>query len=131
MADAARPNVRQRRVARTLREWRKATGSTMEEVAQKLRWSQPKLSRFERADVIAGPAEIIALATILEVDDDERDATVALAMSSSENSTWWNSYGPEVVRNDFADYMETEAEASLVYNVETMMVPGLLQTENY
>jgi transcriptional regulator with XRE-family HTH domain len=118
-------------VARTLREWRKSTGFTMEEVAQKLRWSQPKLSRFERAEVNAGPAEIIALATILGVDDDERDAVVALAMSSTANSGWWSSYGPETVEGDLADYIETEADAELVRSIEIMVIPGLLQTRDY
>jgi transcriptional regulator with XRE-family HTH domain len=131
VANTAGPNVRQRRVARNLRAWRKAAGMTMEEVGKKLRWSGPKLSRFERAEVNAGPAEIIALAAILSIDEAERDQMVALAVGSMEQPGWWMTYAPDVVPNYFADYLETEAEATEVRAVETLLIPGLLQSPRY
>lgn len=123
-------NVRQRRIARTLRDWRKSQGATLDDVAKRLRWSGPKLSRFERADVIAGPAEIIAIAAILGIEESERDRLVSLAMASYENG-WWQSYSPEVVRGDFEDYLEVEAEATQLRSFEIHLVPGLLQTAGY
>ncbi|MGP4020280.1 helix-turn-helix domain-containing protein [Saccharopolyspora sp. 5N708] len=123
-------NVRQRRVARTLRDWRRAKGATQEEVAKPLRWSVPKLSRFERADTIAGPAEIIAIGTVLGVDEAERDHLVRLAVASVE-SGWWSTYGPDAVRGDFEDYLEVEAVATLLQSFEIHLVPGLLQTSDY
>lgn len=125
------PNVRQRRVARRLQDWRAAHGGTQEEVGKKLGWSDAKLSRFERADQIAGPAEIIAIATILGVSEQERDHMVSIAVSANEQDGWWRSYGPEAVRGNLEDFIETEADASRVCNVETMLVPGLLQTSGY
>ncbi|SNR55746.1 Helix-turn-helix domain-containing protein [Haloechinothrix alba] len=131
MAKSKGPSVRERRVARRLRKWRTDVAGipTLEPVASQLRWSPSKLSRLENAEQIAGPAEIIALATILGVDEEERDRVVAMA--SRESAGWWLGYTPEIVPNALADYLETEAEASIVRNVETMLVPGLLQTSAY
>lgn len=123
-------NVRQRKVARTLREWRKSKGATQDDVAKQLRWSVPKLSRYERADTVAGPAEIIAIGTVLHIDEEERDRLVRLAMASFE-SGWWSAYSSEVVRGDFEDYLEVEAAATTLRSFEIHLVPGLLQTAEY
>lgn len=125
------PNVRQRRVARRLQDWRLAHGGTQEEIGKKLGWSDAKLSRYERADQIAGPAEIIAIATILGVSEEERDHMVNVAVAAAQQDGWWRSYGPEAVRGNFEDFIETEADASRVCNVEIMLIPGLLQTADY
>ncbi|MEU5850075.1 helix-turn-helix domain-containing protein [Saccharopolyspora shandongensis] len=123
-------NVRQRRVARTLRDWRRSKGATQEEVAKPLRWSVPKLSRIERADTIAGPAEIIAIGTVLGIEEPERDRLVQLAVASLETG-WWNTYAPDAVRGDFEDYLEVEEVATLLRTFEIHLVPGLLQTAEY
>lgn len=127
--DAA--NVRQRRVARTVRRWRTAQGLTLEEVGSRLRWSDSKLSRFERAEVIAGPAEIIALAAVLGIDEAIRDKAVALALAASTTDGPWRSFGRDALSGDFADFVEDESEAVEVRTVETLLVTGLVQTELY
>ena len=131
MPERSGPNVRQRRIARRLRDWRNAHGGTQEEVGKKLGWSGAKLSRYERADQPAGPAEIIAVATILGISEEERDHMVDVAVAAAQQDGWWHSYGPEAVRGNFEDFIETEADASKVCNVETMLIPGLLQTPDY
>ncbi|MDA3645369.1 helix-turn-helix domain-containing protein [Saccharopolyspora indica] len=123
-------NVRQRRIARTLRDWRRSKGATQEEVAKPLHWSVPKLSRFERADTIAGPAEIIAIGTVLGIPEADRNRLVELAAASLETG-WWNTYRPDAVRGDFEDYLEVETAATLLCSFETHLVPGLLQSDAY
>lgn len=122
-----RPNIRQRRVAKKLREWRNRTGRTQEAVATQLHWSQPKLNRFENATTIAGPAEVIALAAVLGVSEEERDVVLTYAQAGQEGLVWWRAYAN--TDGDFADFIETEAEATLVRNVQTLLIPGLLQTD--
>lgn len=126
------PNVRQRRVARRLREWRRDKGVTLQDVATALRWNIMKLSRFERAETAAGPADVIALAAVLGISEQERDHVVATCIEASgSNAGWWTAYTPETVPAAFTDYLETEADATTVRAVEEILVPGLLQTGPY
>jgi transcriptional regulator with XRE-family HTH domain len=125
------PNVRQRRVARALRSWREMRGQKLVEVASQLAWSESKLSRFERAEVNAGPAEIIALAAILGIDETTRDKNVRLALAATHSDDQWGTYSPDALRADFKDFVEDEAEATEVRNVETVLVTGLLQNAGY
>jgi transcriptional regulator with XRE-family HTH domain len=120
-------------VARRLRQWRQDKGLTLGEVASRLRWSTNKLSRYERAEKpLAGPAEVIALAAVLGISEQERDQVVATCVDSLEGGAgWWTAYGPETVPAHFTDYLETEAEASVVCTVEVILIPGLLQTGDY
>jgi hypothetical protein len=100
-------------------------------VVEKLGWSLPKLSRFENAKSPAGPAEIIALATILGIGEDERDRNVRLAVAAKQGRDEWGAYGPESLRGDFKDFVEDESEAVEVRTVEMVLVTGLLQTKRY
>jgi transcriptional regulator with XRE-family HTH domain len=125
------PNVRQRRVARRLRQWRTAKDMTLDDVRGRLKWSESKLSRFERAEVNAGPAEIIALATIYGIDEQIRDATVRLAVDAVEKADRWGRFGPDSLRGDFKDFVDDEAEAAEIRSVETVLISGLLQTPAY
>ncbi|WP_216206964.1 helix-turn-helix domain-containing protein [Amycolatopsis aidingensis] len=132
MAKTTRPSVRQRRVARTLRRWRKERDAgTLQDVAGQLHWPHAKLSRFETATYPAGPAEIIALATIYGVEDEERDRVVKLAVEALDDPGFWRDYGPDTVPTYLTDYLETEAEATAVRNLEALLIPGLLQTAAY
>ncbi|MCA1193497.1 MULTISPECIES: helix-turn-helix transcriptional regulator [unclassified Saccharopolyspora] len=51
-----------------------------DDVAAALQWSKAKVSRFENADQIPGPAEVLALAAIYGVNEAERDQYVALSL---------------------------------------------------
>jgi hypothetical protein len=104
---------------------------TLDDVHQLLTWSEAKLSRFERAQVNAGPAEIIALATIYGIDESVRDATVRLAVEAMKSNDQWGQYSPESLRGDFKDFLEEEAEAVEIRNAETVLISGLLQTTAY
>lgn len=127
-AKKQRPNLRQRRVAATLKEWRKRTGRSQADVGAQLRWSAAKVNRFENEQP-AGPAEIIALAAILGVDEEERDRVVTYAVKGQEGLVWWRAFVD--AGQDFDDFMLTESEATLVRNKESLLLPGLGQDEAY
>lgn len=125
-----RPNIRQRRVAAKLKAWRDATGRSLEEVGPQLGWSDSKLNRYEKCTQIAGPAEIIALAAILGVPEAERDRVVQYAVKGQEGLVWWRAYTDDA-DDDFADFMDTESEATTVCMWESLFVPGPLQDDDY
>jgi hypothetical protein len=104
---------------------------TLEGVRQQLTWSEAKLSRFERAEVNAGPAEVIALATIYGINDTIRDSTVRLAINATKTNDQWGRYSPDSLPSDLKEAVEDEAEAAEIRNVETLLITGLLQTSAY
>jgi transcriptional regulator with XRE-family HTH domain len=125
------PTVRWRKVARALRRWRNEAGLRLEDICAPLGWATSKLSRMERAEQAIGPAEVIALATIYGIGEQERDRYVALALQSRQKG-WWTPYkAGDAVPEKFEEFVGLESEASLVRNYQDMVVPGLLQTEAY
>lgn len=124
------PTVRLRKVVRRLVKWRKDARMRQDDVISALQWSKAKLSRFENAEQAPGPAEILALAAIYGVPDEERDQYVALALQARQKG-WWQSYGPNTFASNFEEYVGLESEANHVREYASELIPGLLQTENY
>jgi len=129
VAERVSPTVRLRKVVRRLHQWREAAGMRQDDVAAALQWSKAKVSRFENADQVPGPADVIALAAVYGVPDAERDEYVALSLQARQRG-WWQSYGNSLASN-FGEYVGLEAEASHVREFAIDLIPGLLQTEAY
>ncbi|MDR7300080.1 helix-turn-helix domain-containing protein [Haloactinomyces albus] len=130
MTERISPTVRLRKLVRRLRTWRDRAGMRQDDVGTVLGWSTAKVSRYENAEQIPGPAEIIALATIYGVPDQERDQYMALAVQARQKG-WWQRYGSETLASNFHEYVGLESEASHVREYTTDLIPGLLQTERY
>lgn len=126
-------NVRQRRVARYLRGWlaNAKPKTSQAALAKQLDWSPAKLNLFLTAKKPTPAAEIIAIATMLHVDEAERDRVVAYGRKGEQREAWWRSYSADALRGDVADFVETEAEASRLLNVQMSLIPGLLQKADY
>ena len=131
MSERISPTVRWRKVARALRRWRNEAGARLEDICTPLAWATSKLSRMERAEQAIGPAEVIALATIYGIGEQERDRYVALALQSRQKG-WWTTYkAGDAVPEEFEEFVGLESEASRMRCYEDIVVTGLLQTEAY
>lgn len=131
MSERISPTVRWRKVARALRRWRREAGLRLEDVCTPLGWASSKLSRMERAEQLIGPAEVIALATVYGIKEQERDRYVALALQSRQKG-WWTTYNAgDAIPEDFEEFVGLESEACWICCYEDMVVTGLLQTEAY
>ncbi|HLU96478.1 MAG TPA: helix-turn-helix transcriptional regulator [Thermobifida alba] len=126
---AGSPTVRRKRLSRRLRELREERGLTSEEVTKRAGFSRGKLTRMERDEwTRPNPADIEKLLTIYKVTDpDEREALLTLARQARQRG-WWVSYSDALGRGA---YVGLETEATRIRTVELMLVPGLLQTEDY
>ncbi|MGH3901086.1 MAG: helix-turn-helix domain-containing protein [Pseudonocardiaceae bacterium] len=131
MSDRISPTVRHRKVARALRRWRNEAGLRLEDVCAPLAWAASKLSRMERAEQSIGPADVIALASVYGIKEQERDRYVALALQSRQTG-WWSTFNVwEAVPEAFEEFVGLESEASRMRSYEDMVVTGLLQTAAY
>lgn len=122
------PTVRRRRLSKALRELRKAAGLTATEAAKRLEWDPAKVARMERNQwKLPDIGDIRRLLDLYGVTDEtEREGLVTLARQSRQRG-WWADYS-DVFRSSLPDF---EAGASTIRTWQLVLIPGLLQTEEY
>lgn len=124
------PQGEHRRLIVELRHAREAHGLTQKEVADALDWSSSKLIRIERGSVGISVTDLKALLLHYGiVDGDDVSRLVAMARASKK-SAWWQQYR-EVFHPDFFTFLGLEASAARVKQFQGLVVPGLLQSEDY
>ncbi|MDQ3406321.1 MAG: helix-turn-helix domain-containing protein [Actinomycetota bacterium] len=120
------PTVRRRRLASELRRFREVANLTIEEVGEKLECSASKISRIETGHVGVNPRDVRDLLQLYGIDENKREALVHLARQARQKG-WWHAY-TEVFTGSFVGL---EAEATSLHTHQALLVPGLLQTEDY
>ena len=120
------PTVRERRLARALRQLREGADLTIEDVADKLDISASTVSRMETAQVRVRPNDLRFLLEMYETTDAERDQLLQIARERRQQR-WWQEYAdlPNIA------VAGLEEDASKIWQYSTQLVPGLLQTEAY
>ncbi len=129
MPDHGSPTVRRRRLAAELHRLRECSGLTGDQVAERLGWSQAKISRIENTRTGIKPADAQRLLDLYGVDGGRRDELLAMAGEASRKA-WWETYSTDIP-DELVDFIGMEAEAETISNWESEVVPGLLQTEAY
>lgn len=120
------PTVRRRRLAAELRRLREKAQLTIEDVAEKLECSTSKISRIETEHVGVSPKDARELLKLYGVPDDQLEALVQLSKEARKKG-WWHAYN-EVFTGAFVGL---EAEASSLRAYQALLVPGLMQTQDY
>jgi transcriptional regulator with XRE-family HTH domain len=118
--------IRSRRLGQRLREMRERTELGPDEAASRLGWSRPKLVRFETATQVPKAADVTAMCELYGAGSDERAMLVQLAADAGKRG-WWTAYGDVFT----GSYVADEAEAERIRTWEPLLIPGLLQTEEY
>jgi transcriptional regulator with XRE-family HTH domain len=120
------PTVRERRLARSLRQLREDANLTIEEVAEKLEISASTVSRMETAQVGVRPRDLGFLLDMYEVGGPEREQLLQIARERRQQR-WWQEYAdlPNI------PLAGLEADASSISQFSVILIPGLLQTEAY
>jgi transcriptional regulator with XRE-family HTH domain len=126
MARGPSPTVRRRRLASELRRLREAAELTIDEVGEKLECSASKISRIETGHVGVTPRDVRDMLEVYGIEDDEREALVQLSREARKKG-WWHAYN-EVFTGSFVGL---ESDASSLHTHQALLVPGLLQTEDY
>jgi len=120
------PTVRRRRLASELRRLREASQLTIDEVGEKLECSASKISRIETGHVGVTPRDVRDMLELYAIDEDQREALVQLAREARKKG-WWHAYN-EVFTGSFVGL---ESDASSLHTFQALLVPGLLQTDDY
>jgi transcriptional regulator with XRE-family HTH domain len=120
------PTLRRRELASQLRDLRKQSGRTVEEVARELLCSPPKISRIETGVRPASLRDVRDLCTIYGVDDALRDRLMSLAREAKQQG-WWNRYEDLAIDS----LIGLEIEAAQISSYESCVIPWMFQTREY
>jgi transcriptional regulator with XRE-family HTH domain len=129
MAVLPSPTVRRKRLGVELRRLREEARLTCENVGQRLDCSGTRISRMETGRISVRPGDVRELLEVYGVTGDQADALVELAREARRKG-WWHHFGP-VTPSWLEPYLGLEAEAARLRDFQSMVLPGLLQTEDY
>lgn len=124
-----RPTVKQRRLARRLRDRRLEANLTHDDAAAALGCKQPKISKIENATVNVSVEDVRVLAESYGLPVEQVESLTRLARESKTRG-WWSAYADALAEGS-DDIAELETDAISVSNFEADVIPGLLQSEGY
>ncbi|WP_171050079.1 helix-turn-helix domain-containing protein [Nocardia cyriacigeorgica] len=128
--DGTGPSLPLRQLGNYFRRARSDAHLTLDQVAALMEWSPSKLSRLERGQPgKLTTRDITALCELLEFEDDQKAAMLALVQQAS-GKFWWHSYS-EPVPHGFNVFVGLESTARHLEIYRPDIVPGLLQTAEY
>jgi transcriptional regulator with XRE-family HTH domain len=120
------PTVRRRELGALLRRLREERGMSVKQVTEHLMCSPSKVSRIETGQRGATLRDVRDLCNFYSVTDEvERERLMRLAREGKEQG-WWQPYDLP-----YSTYVGLEAEARLIRDYQSSVVPGLLQTADY
>jgi transcriptional regulator with XRE-family HTH domain len=131
MTPALDAPVSRRRLRNELRRARIRAGFTQQDVADKMEWSLSKLVRIESGAVVrVSVTDIRALLQHYHIEDPKDvDRILALARAGRERQVWWSEYSG--LNRQYQELLGYEASASQIQSFQPVLVPGVLQTEEY
>ncbi|MDT0343509.1 helix-turn-helix domain-containing protein [Streptomyces litchfieldiae] len=129
MAPRTTPTQRQRRLGAEIRKMRTTAGMSTEYAAGLLGIDRGKISNIESGTRNISPERLRTLATHCECID-ERYVAALVDLTAPSKGNWWDEYRGRLSPG-LLDIVELEWHASRIQTIQTVHIPGLLQTEDY
>jgi transcriptional regulator with XRE-family HTH domain len=119
------------RLADELKKLRRSAKLTGTQLANELGWAQSKVSRLERGIRIPSEIDILAWVRGVGGDDDLAQELIGMLGEVRAQHNLWRRQLRESQVDHQLDFDELGKSAAVVRNIETAMIPGLLQTAEY
>jgi DNA-binding XRE family transcriptional regulator len=124
------PLVQRRRLRTELRRVRAEADLTQDQVADAMDWSLSKIIRIETGAVGISTNDLRALLSLYKIHSPDRVHELVELARASRQPSWWSKYR-EDISPQFLQFIEYEQAASVLRTYEPLLIPGLLQTEEY
>lgn len=124
------PTARQARLGSELRKLRERAGRTAREAAGRISADQARISHIEAGRSGIGEDRIRRLASFYNCDDEALIEALCAISREHRGQFWWDEYRG-VLAPGFLNIAELEHHASHVRCLQSMTLPGLLQTPEY
>ncbi len=123
------PTVASWELALRLRQRREQLGIEVRAITEELKFTRNYWSAVENDRKILTPEKLATLLTIFEFDEDEKQELMELREAAKERG-WWTRYSALFSEQVFRYYgLEHGAQAIRTY--DSLLIPGLLQSEAY
>jgi transcriptional regulator with XRE-family HTH domain len=129
VSSAHSPTFPRFQLGKQLRELREHARLTTEDVGLQLDCSPSTISRMEGGKVGIRRSTLERLLEIYEVDDREQIETLIVLAKEGKTRGWFARYGD--LPASYSRYIGLESSAVEIRNYEALVVPGMLQTEEY
>jgi transcriptional regulator with XRE-family HTH domain len=118
-----------RRLTAELRRLRSQAKMTQRQVADRLDWSPSKVIRIEQGAVRIGVTDLEALLRLYDISDQHTIGELT-TMAKESKKLPFSEYR-DFVSAEGVRYFQYESNASIIRQVHPLLVPGLLQSEEY
>jgi len=129
VSSAQSPTFPRFQLGKQLRELREHARLTTEDVGLQLDCSPSTISRMEGGKVGIRRSTLERLLEIYEVSDREHIETLIALAKQGKTRGWFARYGD--LPSSYSRYIGLESSAVEMRNYEALVVPGMLQTEEY
>jgi transcriptional regulator with XRE-family HTH domain len=123
------PAAMRRRLRVELKRLRTDAGKTQRDVAKALYWSPSKVIRIESGQVGITVTDLRALTGLYGLEDETLLAELTEMAQGSKRQPF--AEYRDVLQPDTINFMRYQASAKLIRQVEPLLIPGLLQIEEY
>jgi transcriptional regulator with XRE-family HTH domain len=120
-----------RRLSAALRRARDEAGFTQEQVAAEMDWSLSKLIRIERGYVKISTSDLRVLLQHYRITEPAEVQHFVEWARVSRARPWWSPYRARLPSSTFEALLGLESDAATIAIFNCVLVPGLLQTEEY
>ena len=113
------------------RQLRKEAGLTGKQLAERLGWSQPKVSRIERGQRTPSEEDLQAFAQVVGATAEITDELLTRVRTVHSVHAAWRRQLAGGAAVGQQDILELEASVRLVRAFEPAVIPGMLETDDY
>jgi transcriptional regulator with XRE-family HTH domain len=124
------PTVYRRRLRNILRRRRESLGITQANAAMEMSWSVSKLIRIETGAVTISVNDLRVLLPFYQITDEKTVSDLIEMAKNSRKHSWLGIY-KGVASDVFLAFLGHEDAAIRSYSFQPILVPGLLQTDEY
>jgi transcriptional regulator with XRE-family HTH domain len=130
VSETPSPAVQRRRLRAELRRARLDAGLTQDQVAAAMDWSLSKLIRIENGTVGISTNDLRAILLHYKITDESRTSELLALSRAARERSWWSTYRDSAPPR-LLQLIEYEAAAFIARSFQPLLIPGLLQTEEY
>ncbi|MFD2079099.1 Helix-turn-helix domain-containing protein [Actinopolymorpha cephalotaxi] len=123
------PTISRWRLSKELKRLREEAGRSFDDSAELLGCSPSKIRKIEAGEVGVVKAELDLLLDLYKVDDEQLASLLRDLQKLGKQRGWWAPLGS--LPKQYSVFVGLESEALRIRQFEPLVLPGLLQTEEY